>query len=38
VMTLGSRLIKKNVALKCVSVFLKTDFDSGRHSRRVKKI
>ena len=38
VMTLGSRLIKKNVALKCVSAFLKTDFDAGRHSRRVKKI
>ena len=38
VMTIGSRLIKKNVALKCVSIFLKTDFDGGRHSRRVKKI
>ena len=38
VMTIGSRLIKKNVALKCVSTFLKTDFDGGRHSRRVKKI
>ena len=38
VMTLGSRLIKKNVALKCVSTFLKTNFDGGRHSRRVKKI
>jgi len=38
VMTLGSRLINKNVALKCVSTFLKTDFDGGRHARRVKKI
>ena len=38
VMTIGARLIKKNVALKCVSTFLKTDFDGGRHSRRVKKI
>jgi len=38
VMTLGSKLIKKNVALKCVSTFLQTDFDGGRHSRRVKKI
>jgi len=38
VMTIGSRLIKKKVALKCVSAFLKTDFDGGRHSRRVKKI
>ena len=38
VMTLGSRLIKKNIALKCVSTFLKTDFDGGRHLRRIKKI
>ena len=38
VMTIGSRLIKKKVALKCVSTFLKTDFDGGRHIRRVKKI
>ena len=38
VMALGSRLIKKNVALKCVSIFLKTNFDGGRHLRRVKKI
>ena len=38
VMTIGSRLIKKKVALECVSTFLKTDFDGGRHSRRVKKI
>ena len=38
VMTIGSRLIKKNVALKCVSTFLKTDFDGGRHLRRIKKI
>ena len=38
VMTLGARLIKKNVALKCVSIFLKTDFDGGRHLQRIKKI
>ena len=38
VMTLGSRLIKKKVALQCVNTFLKTDFDGGRHIRRVKKI
>ena len=38
VMTIGSRLIKKNVALKCVNIFLKTKFDGGRHSRRIKKI
>ena len=38
VMTIGSRLIKKNVALRCVNIFLKTDFDGGRHLRRIKKI
>ena len=38
VMTIGSRLTKKNVALKCVSTFMKTNFDGGRHQRRVKKI
>ena len=38
VMTIGAKLTKKNVALKCVSTFLKTDFDGGHHSRRVKKI
>ena len=38
VMTIGAKMTKKNVALKCVSTFLKTDFDGGRHSLRVKKI
>ena len=38
VMAIGARLVKKNVALKCVSTFLKTNFDGGRHTRRVKKI
>ena len=38
VMTIGSRLIKKKVALKCVDTFLHPNFDAGRHARRVKKI
>ena len=38
VMTIGARLIKNKVALKCVSIFLETDFDRGRHLRRIKKI
>ena len=38
VMTLGARLIKKSIAFKCVSTFLKTDFEGGRHLRRIKKI
>ena len=38
VMTIGARLTKKNVALKCINIFLKTSFDGGRHLRRIKKI
>ena len=38
VITLGARLIKKNLALKCISAFINTDFIGGRHIRRVKKI
>ena len=38
VMTIGARLIKKKVALKCVNTFLGTDFAGGRHLRRLKKI
>ena len=38
VMAIGSRLIKKNVALKCINIFMRTSFDGGRHARRVKKI
>ena len=37
VMAIGARLIKKNVALRCVDVFLKTGFDGGRHLKRLKK-
>ena len=38
IITLGSRLIKKNIAFKCISTFLKTKFEGGRHTKRVKKI
>tara|TARA_Y100000766_G_scaffold9050_1_gene6780 strand:- start:1275 stop:1700 length:426 start_codon:yes stop_codon:yes gene_type:complete len=38
VITLGERLIKKNIALKCVNTFLKTNFEGGRHIKRIKKI
>ena len=38
IITLGSRLTKKNVALKCINTFLNTKFEGGRHSRRLKKI
>tara|TARA_B100000686_G_C16576161_1_gene855620 strand:+ start:71 stop:502 length:432 start_codon:yes stop_codon:yes gene_type:complete len=38
VMAIGARLTKKNVALRCVSTFMKTNFEGGRHQRRVNKI
>ena len=38
VITLGSRLTKKNVALKCVNTFLNTKFEGGHHIKRIKKI
>jgi ribose 5-phosphate isomerase B len=38
VMTIGARLTKKNITLKCVNIFLKTNFEGGRHIKRVKKI
>jgi|TARA_B100000787_G_C16073112_1_gene240860 ribose 5-phosphate isomerase B len=38
IITLGSRLLSKKNALSCVSVFLNTKFESGRHAKRIKKI
>ena len=38
VIALGARLTTKNVALKYIDKFIKTDFEGGRHLRRVKKI
>ena len=38
VITLGSRLLTKKNALNCVSVFLSTKFEGGRHLKRIKKI
>tara|TARA_B100000029_G_C16915018_1_gene719187 strand:- start:139 stop:570 length:432 start_codon:yes stop_codon:yes gene_type:complete len=38
VMAIGARLTKKKVALKCVSTFIETKFEGGRHLRRIKKI
>jgi len=38
VMAIGSRLTKKSVALRCVNIFLKTNFEGGRHLRRINKI
>ena len=38
IITLGSRLLSKKNALSFVGVFLKTKFEGGRHSTRIKKI
>ena len=38
IITLGSRLISKKNALNFVGVFLKTKFEGGRHSKRLRKI
>ena len=38
IITLGSRLLSKKLALSCVIAFLKTKFEGGRHLKRIKKI
>jgi ribose 5-phosphate isomerase B len=38
VIAIGARLTKNKVALKCIEMFLKTNFDGGRHLKRIKKI
>ena len=38
IITLGSRLTKKNTAFKCIDIFVNTKFEGGRHKKRVKKI
>jgi len=38
IITLGSRLLNKKLALNCVNIFLNTKFEGGRHIKRIKKI
>ena len=38
IITLGSRLLNKRLALTCVIAFLNTKFEGGRHLKRIKKI
>ena len=38
VLTLGSRFIDRDIALKCISAFLNTPFEGGRHEDRINKI
>tara|TARA_B100000989_G_scaffold167127_1_gene124965 strand:+ start:3007 stop:3450 length:444 start_codon:yes stop_codon:yes gene_type:complete len=38
VIVLGSRLISINKAIKCISCFIGTQFEAGRHTNRIAKI
>lgn len=38
VIAFGGRMIGQDVALDCLETFLKTEFEGGRHARRVEKI
>ena len=38
IISVGSRLTKKKVIIRLISMFLKTKFEGGRHLRRIKKI
>ncbi|MBL4838524.1 MAG: ribose 5-phosphate isomerase B [Kordiimonadaceae bacterium] len=38
VLALGARLIGSETALDCVDAFVTTDFEGGRHQRRVDKL
>jgi len=38
VLALSARFISEDTALQIVDIFLKTDFDGGRHSKRIEKI
>ncbi|MCF8298831.1 MAG: ribose 5-phosphate isomerase B [Saprospiraceae bacterium] len=38
VLALPARFIEESEALKCVEIFLNSEFEGGRHQRRVEKI
>ena len=38
IITLGSRLLKKKNVMNMINIFLKTKFNGGRHTKRIKKI
>ena len=38
VLTLGERLVSYNVARICLDIFLTTEFEGGRHQRRIEGI
>ena len=38
IITLGSRLISRKKACTFVEIFLKTNFEGGRHKKRIRRI
>ena len=38
IIAIGARLTKKKISLKLVETFLMTEFEGGRHLKRIKKI
>jgi ribose 5-phosphate isomerase B len=38
VLALGARVIGSEVARDCLKIFLETEFEGGRHQRRVDKM
>lgn len=38
VLALGARIIGEEVALDCLKAFLETDYEGGRHAKRVSKM
>jgi len=38
VLAMGGRIISMDVARECLRVFLETEFEGGRHARRIAKI
>lgn len=37
VLCMGARLISKNMAIKIIKMFFSTEFEGGRHQRRINK-
>lgn len=38
ILCLGGRVIGEEIAMRCVKIFLTTEFEAGRHQRRLDKI
>jgi len=38
VISIGERMISAYIALECVQIFLKTEFEGGRHIERIREI